>query len=428
MYVIINYYYIGYALNNIDPIVKQIITNTRSSNTPLTPDNYFEQFNEYSKKLEIETEDILLFNKFLNSITENEKKYIKNETPLNLLKVLINRIDEEKIKLLLSVFDDILAPSVDFSLKDEIENLINELLNSPKALFEQEKIRDLQNISKKRVTLDNDILRQKTDDIIKITNLMEKYFEKTLKDSNNSSNEINNIKEDINSLNISSSSQRELSLLQSKLVDIIYRIENNINDSVSNLTENKEQFNKLNETIVTLQNELSIAKKEKDTDFLTDILNRRAYKEAVQKIEKKYKFFNANYAIVFLDIDHFKIINDTYGHVCGDAILKSFAKVLKQLTRQEDVLARYGGEEFISLINYQNKEEVTKYIIRLKKIIDSNSFVFKNAKIGLKFSAGVTFRENHESYEQAKIEADELLYKAKHNGRDQVLFEGGGKI
>lgn len=100
MYVIIEYYYIGYALNNIDPIVKQIIINTRSSKTPLTPDNYFEQFNEYTKKLEIEIEDILLFNKFLNSITSNEKKDIRKETPLNLLNVLIKRIDEEKIKLL----------------------------------------------------------------------------------------------------------------------------------------------------------------------------------------------------------------------------------------------------------------------------------------------------------------------------------------
>ena len=71
-------------------------------------------------------------------------------------------------------------------------------------------------------------------------------------------------------------------------------------------------------------------------------------------MEKNFSIFDNDYAIVFFDIDHFKSINDDYGHTCGDVVLKKFASILKELTRTEDVIARYGGEEFIALINYQN--------------------------------------------------------------------------
>ena len=140
-------------------------------------------------------------------------------------------------------------------------------------------------------------------------------------------------------------------------------------------------------------------------------------------MEKKFSIFNSNYAIVFYDIDHFKNINDQFGHACGDIVLKSFAGILKDLTRKEDVIARYGGEEFIALINYQDEVEIQRYIKRVKKIFETTNFIYKDTKIKIKFCAGVTYRNKYDSFLEAKKRADELLYDAKRNGRNKVIFD-----
>ena len=94
------------------------------------------------------------------------------------------------------------------------------------------------------------------------------------------------------------------------------------------LNDSKERFNNLHKQIEELQKELLIAKEEKEIDFLTNVLNRRAFHHEIEKMEKKYSLFESDYAIIFYDIDHFKNINDIYGHTCGDAVLKNFASIL----------------------------------------------------------------------------------------------------
>ena len=140
-------------------------------------------------------------------------------------------------------------------------------------------------------------------------------------------------------------------------------------------------------------------------------------------MEKNFSIFDNDYAIVFFDIDHFKSINDDYGHTCGDVVLKKFASILKELTRTEDVIARYGGEEFIALINYQNEIEIQRYLKRIKKSLKETNFIYKDSVIKLKFSAGVSHRNKYVSYLEAKKVADELLYKAKNQGRNRVYIE-----
>lgn len=415
-------------MNNTDNIVKNIISKSTTDKIDLTTENYFKEFRAIANKLNFESDDLTLFEELLNKLTRKELKQLENETPLFLAKVLVNRTNENELKKLLSVLEDVLSPAIDFGENEKTHEFISTLSKEPKKIVDNDTLREILKISKNRVKNDRNVLKEKTDDIIKITSLMEKYFEKTLLESDNSTNELSKIKDDLNSLNISSYSQREMGIFQGKLVDIIYNIEHTMKKSMDSLNEHKEKFDELNKTIESLQNELSILREQNNIDFLTEIFNRRAYNEEVEKIEKKFSIFGANYAIVFIDIDHFKSINDNFGHSCGDAILKSFAKVLKGVTRQEDVLARYGGEEFISLVHYREEEEVIKYIKRLKNIANSNSFVYKDAKIDLKFSAGISFRSNYEHYEDAKKEADDLLYKAKKTGRNKVILEDGTEI
>ena len=411
-------------MEQIKIITKNVLTNLKQKNLKATPNNYFKEFRKESKLNTTLIEEFKLFEEIKSSLSKDESISFKDiETFEDLAILLSKRVDDNKIKLFIKTLDKLLSPSIDFSIEEEIRDIKKDILKNPKELFEKKSIDKLNQFSKKRINLDRNILRKKTDDIIKLSSLMGKYFDKSLLESSNSKNEITNIKDELERLNISDSSERELNLLQTKLVDTIYNIEQTMLKNSKELNENKNQFAHLHETIINLQKELEISKKEVNTDYLTGVLNRRAYHNEIEKIEKKHEIFNTNYAIVFYDIDHFKKINDTYGHTCGDYILKTFGGILKELTRKGDIIARYGGEEFIALISYKKREEIKKYIKRAKNIINENFFVYNNIKIKIKFSAGISYRDNYISYLSAKKRADELLYQAKELGRDKVIFD-----
>lgn len=416
-------------MDSIKKLTKNVLTILKDNRLDITPENYFKEFKKQADLSDINIKELKLFDEIINILTNDE---IVNASSLesfnDISQLLSKRVSDDDLSDLIPVLNDILSPSIDFTKKDENETFIKKLLLAPKKVVSKDTLRKLQSISKDRITADRQILRVKTDDIIKITTLMEKYFEKSLIESSNSTKEITKIKNELNDLNISESSFRELGILQKKLINSIFNIENTLAKNTESLDNNKSKFDEMKKTIEKLQNELSIVKEEKNTDFLTNILNRRAYDEEVKKIEKKHTVFSSNYALVFIDIDHFKNINDTHGHTCGDVILKTFAAVLKELTRQEDVISRYGGEEFISLINYKNKEEIIKYVYRLKRIIKTNAFIYKDIRIHVRFSAGVAYRDNYKDYMETKKVADQLLYKAKNGGRDKVIFDDGTEV
>jgi diguanylate cyclase len=362
------------------------------------------------------------------NLTINEIKSLEINTFNELAIILAKRVNEEELKKLINIFEEILKPFSDSDLSQEIKEFILKILENPQNITLDESIDILKEIANKRVNSDRKILKDKTSDIIKLTSLMGRYFDKTLNESGNSSEDILKIKNELITLNMSESSQRELKIVQTKLVDTIHKIENSIKLNCKIINDQKMQFNSLNEQIKKLQEELLIERVEKQTDFLTNVFNRRAYHNEIEKIEKNYTIFNNNYAIIFYDIDHFKKINDTYGHTCGDAVLRNFAGILKNLTRTEDVIARYGGEEFIALINYETEEEVLGYIKRVKKAITSTNFIYKDQSIHIKFSAGISYRNKYDSYSDAKKRADELLYEAKSKGRDKIIFDNNIEI
>ena len=132
-----------------------------------------------------------------------------------------------------------------------------------KNIINDESINKLKEIAGKRVDSDRKILKDKTGDIIKLTSLMSRYFDKTLNESENSSEDILKIKNELITLDMSEASQRELKVVQIKLVDTIHKIENSIKINCKIINDHKIQFNSLNEQIRKLEEELSIAKEEK---------------------------------------------------------------------------------------------------------------------------------------------------------------------
>jgi diguanylate cyclase (GGDEF)-like protein len=145
--------------------------------------------------------------------------------------------------------------------------------------------------------------------------------------------------------------------------------------------------------------------------------------EELKKQESSFKRFNINYSIVFFDIDHFKNINDTYGHDAGDVILKSLGLLFKRYARDIDMIGRFGGEEFVAILPNTNKEGAFKFAEKIRQIVKKTKFMYKNTRINVTISAGVANRNETNSSDETLKLADERLYEAKRNGRNRVYAD-----
>ncbi|ONN56920.1 diguanylate cyclase [Acinetobacter genomosp. 33YU] len=153
---------------------------------------------------------------------------------------------------------------------------------------------------------------------------------------------------------------------------------------------------------------------ERFQDPLTHLLNRRSFFEKNKVID----FGNSFYFLIYFDLDHFKTINDTWGHYTGDLILKGVSEIILNNKKANDLVARFGGEEFICLISAKNERDALHQTQRLKALIEQT--VFTNNKIRITASYGLTSIKNLQDIEQALHRADHLLYRAKANGRNQI--------
>ncbi|WP_457563553.1 diguanylate cyclase [Caminibacter pacificus] len=166
-------------------------------------------------------------------------------------------------------------------------------------------------------------------------------------------------------------------------------------------------------SILIFINDITKYEEKIQKDPLTGVYNRNI----LEKILKEN--INKNICVIFADIDHFKKINDTYGHQFGDTVLQTFAQILKNSLRKNDIIVRYGGEEF--LIYIQNVESIKyaqKIAEQLRKVVEN--FDFNGKKITASFGVCCKYISSKESFEELIKNADKALYKAKNNGRNRV--------
>jgi diguanylate cyclase (GGDEF)-like protein/PAS domain S-box-containing protein len=159
------------------------------------------------------------------------------------------------------------------------------------------------------------------------------------------------------------------------------------------------------------------------TDELTGLLNRRATLERLNEQAKMSSRAGYNLTIIFIDIDHFKYINDQWGHIAGDHALKGFSSIIKELGRETDFCGRIGGEEFIFAMPVSSEAGALQMANNLRKKLQQQSIeIGDDVFVNLTFSAGLAIYQSGESIESLLMRADQAMYQAKQKGRDQICL------
>jgi diguanylate cyclase len=156
-------------------------------------------------------------------------------------------------------------------------------------------------------------------------------------------------------------------------------------------------------------------------DQLTGSLNRRGLDDVYEREAARADRRGTPLCIALLDLDDFKRLNDTYGHIAGDAALKHLVKVVKDTLRSMDVIARFGGEEFMILLPETGVEAAAQTMTRLQRELTKHFFMHDNEKVLITFSAGVALRAPAEDQAALVTRADRAMYQAKQTGKNRVV-------
>lgn len=411
---------------NTHDLAKEVLESLTKQGIAPTPREYNKAFCKLVEQKKLEYKDCSDFRELVKQLSRAEQLEIsKTEvvTAEDLIAILLKRVSASNVSGLANILKDSLLPSISLELDENLARFCIKIGDSPSLIFEDDIQKEMEDFIAKRFEADKKVIHQKTSDIAKLITLMSQHLNDAIASSDKGAKNVSNIKSSLEQIDIKTAEHSKLIELQNKLVSAAKTIETEMSQASHNLSKGKNQVDNLKEKIKHLEIELELTKKKSKVDALTNLLNRGAFDEECEKFESRYNREKKNYAIVFFDLDYFKNINDTYGHEAGDAILKTFAVLLKKETRDVDVIARYGGEEFVALVNFKTKPDLNAYVSRIQKIVRGSKFKYKDEKIKATFSAGVSIRSNHHSFADTINSADKLLYNAKTGGRDKIVSE-----
>lgn len=195
-----------------------------------------------------------------------------------------------------------------------------------------------------------------------------------------------------------------------------------IGEQVSNLIEKSRLYQQLYELNQKLLMTQSALQHQATHDALTKIYSRGAIIEHLEVQLARCKRQNQPLSIIMLDVDHFKEFNDAYGHLAGDAVLRSVATRMKDCLREYDYIGRYGGEEFLVVLGNTDYDTAVKTATRLNQIVMAETVAFGDKRLTVTISAGVAVANNCTMLNEDQIimAADQALYQAKTNGRNRV--------
>ena len=186
-----------------------------------------------------------------------------------------------------------------------------------------------------------------------------------------------------------------------------------------------QQITALSGQVATLRDELEKTRDETRRDPLTGIFNRRALDDYLTALIDNNRLRRKSFALLLLDIDNFKSVNDNYGHLVGDQVIRAMAGACVDVLREDDFVARFGGEEFVALMPGASKRAAAKRADKLRAAIANTRFSLpaenREDYLHLTVSIGVTEFQSGDTRAGLIERADQALYQAKENGKNQVV-------
>ncbi len=226
-----------------------------------------------------------------------------------------------------------------------------------------------------------------------------------------------------------------------KIEDLKHVVEDRVEEMLSNLDtykveldsfveKNSVQMQQLTSELTSsrsdiekLHQQLKEQKHLAETDQLTGLPNRYSFQRLIEGEYSRWRRYRQPLTVAIADVDHFKVVNDSFGHSLGDKVLISIAKIFSNALRETDMVARYGGEEFIFIMPETTLTQATKAVNKLRQQIAKNSFAIDDEKLSVTVSLGVAEFEDNDTIDDVIERADKALYRAKEKGRNQVCCE-----
>jgi diguanylate cyclase (GGDEF)-like protein len=182
----------------------------------------------------------------------------------------------------------------------------------------------------------------------------------------------------------------------------------------------KAEIRRLRKELARAQARIEQLEASADTDFLLEIPNRRGFERELNRSIAYIKRYHASGAVIVLDVDRLKPINDAFGHAAGDQVLKAIVAALAHQIRSSDVIGRLGGDEFALLLWNLTETDAHAKAAALEQAIDRLSFVFRDRTVGAGVSAGVAVLGPHSDVDRALQEADYAMYVRKAQRRREA--------
>ena len=333
-------------------------------------------------------------------------------------KALSKDMDLSKIaSLLVASF----VPSIASSVNDKIADISQKIRSNPQLLETSSIEAEIKTAILLRIALDKESVKDMVESLDGVLDKLSLRLIDMIESSDASTVEIQKIKVELESYNELSSTNFKTA--HKKLFTIAVALEENTQLLSNDLKSHSQEVTLLSKKVRKLEQELEAAKKETKEDFLTKLYNKRGLDESLERKEAEFKRYGHNFSVAMFDLDHFKKVNDTYGHEAGDAVLAAFAGILKKESRSVDIIGRFGGEEFLAILSDTDTKGGVIFAEKVRKHVQKSRFMYKGQRITVTVSVGVSERARHVSLQAVLNSADEYLYKAKNDGRNRVAYK-----
>lgn len=205
--------------------------------------------------------------------------------------------------------------------------------------------------------------------------------------------------------------------------DEMGRLATAISSMGEEIASQQDELIKTNDELLKVNKQLE---KLSTTDALTGLANRRYLLEHFAAEYERAKRYRHHLSILLIDVDHFKKVNDTYGHICGDAVLKKMSSVMRKTIRSTDLIARYGGEEIVVLLQETDKQQALLIAEKIRHKVAAQTIVCEENPLVITVSIGVATYPGIDCSGPMQMlnVADQALYQAKDNGRNKVVSGG----